>query len=120
MNESKTIKELKDQIRRLQQDVEQLSTSLRIPQDETDRFYFWVGRAFQKLRAERGITQEQMAADLGITRTSLANMEGGKQRAPLHVWKRAAERLKMSFSDVLDYAEAIESDYFELHKEEQN
>ncbi len=117
MSENKTIKELKEQINRLQQEVKELSRSLRIPNDETDRFYFWVGRALQKLRAERGITQEQMASDLGMSRTSLANMEGGKQRAPLHIWKRAAERIKISFSDVLNYAEAIESDYFELHKE---
>lgn len=114
MSESKTIKELKDQIRRLQQDVKQLAVNLKIPQDETDRVYFWIGRALQKLRTERSITQENMALDLGLTRTSLANMEAGKQRAPLHIWKRAAERLKITLSDLLEYSETLEADHAEL------
>lgn len=117
MSESKTIKELKEQIKRLQQDVKQLSTNLRIPQDETDRVYFWIGRALQKLRTERSITQEHMAADLGITRTSLANMESGRQRAPLHVWKNAAARMKLSFANLLDYADALEEDHAEMMNE---
>lgn len=117
MSESKTIKELKEQIKRLQQDVKHLATNLRVPQDETDRVYFWLGRALQKIRTERSVNQEALARDLGLTRTSLANMEAGKQKAPLHVWKNAALRLKVDLPYLLELSAALEEDHTEMMNE---
>ena len=109
----KTIKELQAQIKRLQMELKDARNQIKVPLDETDRVYFWLGRAAQKLRTERSITQEEMVAHLGITRTSLANMEAGKQRAPVHVWMYLAKRLKMSFSQFIDHADALEEDWAE-------
>lgn len=52
--------------------------------DEIDRFYADFGRRVRAARERRGLTQQQLAAGLGLTRSSVANVEAGRQRALLH------------------------------------
>lgn len=49
-----------------------------------------VAKRLQLQRKSRGITQEALAARIGLLRTSYANLESGRQRIPLDVIWRAA------------------------------
>lgn len=41
-----------------------------------------IGRKLKAIRTARGLTQEVIAVHLGVTRASIANLEGGRQ-APM-------------------------------------
>src|SRR5947209_528013 len=47
--------------------------------------YTEVGKRLKQWRAESSLTQVQLAEASGILRTSITNIEAGRQRAPLHV-----------------------------------
>ena len=51
---------------------------------EPDEIYREVGRSIRRYREEARRTQEQMAAEIGISRASLANIEVGRQKVRLH------------------------------------
>lgn len=116
MASNKNIKALEEQVKRLQQDLKELTAKLKVPQDETDRIYFWLGRAVQKKRTERGIQQEHLADVIGMRRTSIANIEAGKQRAPIHIWMQLCQHLNISFSDLIEHANALADDWAEAHE----
>lgn len=116
----KTIKELQEQIRQLQEELKEAKNDLKVPLDETDRIYFWLGRAASKIRTQRAITQEEMAARLNISRTSLANMEAGNQRAQLHVWMSLSRRMKISFINLIEHADAMAAEWAETQAEKSN
>lgn len=52
---------------------------------ETDRFYVDFGRRARAAREQSGLTQQALADALGLTRSSVANIEAGRQRALLHM-----------------------------------
>ena len=79
MASNKTIKALEEQVKRLQQDLKELTAKPKYRKTETDRIYFWLGRAVQKKRTERGIQQEHLADVIGMRRTSIANIEAGNR-----------------------------------------
>lgn len=47
--------------------------------------YRQVGESIRGRRKEVGMTQSQLAAEAGVLRTSVTNIESGHQRAPLHL-----------------------------------
>ena len=53
--------------------------------DQTDRFYVDFGRRVRAAREHKGLTQQALADALGLTRSSVANIEAGRQRALLHM-----------------------------------
>lgn len=55
--------------------------------------YSHVGENIKSLREKKFKTQLQLANALGMTRTSIANIEKGTQRAPLDVLYKIAEVL---------------------------
>lgn len=70
------------------------------------RLYQLVGEKVRNLReAKQGtrgrMTQSELAALVGLERTSITNIELGNQKVPLHVLYRIAESLKAPISDVL-------------------
>ncbi|WP_328748622.1 helix-turn-helix domain-containing protein [Streptomyces sp. NBC_00285] len=58
-----------------------------------DRFYMAVGERVRAARAAARMTQATLAARLGLTRSSVANLEAGRQRIPLHVFAMVADIL---------------------------
>lgn len=46
--------------------------------------YQYIGTAIRRNREARGMTQAQLAEAVGMLRTSVVNLEAGRQRAPLH------------------------------------
>lgn len=58
---------------------------------EPERLYLDFG---QRVRRARGpVTQAALAARLGMTRSSIANLEAGRQRIPLHTFLQLADTL---------------------------
>ena len=51
------------------------------------------GRAVRRLRQERGMTQAELAARLGLGRTSVTNLEKGQQSPPLSMLPEIARAL---------------------------
>jgi transcriptional regulator with XRE-family HTH domain len=47
------------------------------------------------------VTQQQLADQAGLTRSSIANVEAGRQRVPLHVLAAIALALKVEPQDLL-------------------
>lgn len=48
------------------------------------RVYAALGQRILELRRAQRMTQDQLAAKVGLTRTSITNIEGGKQKLLLH------------------------------------
>jgi transcriptional regulator with XRE-family HTH domain len=64
------------------------------PSEETiDRFYIDVGRRIREARTGATLTQAQLASLAALTRSSVANIEAGRQRVPLHVLALIADAL---------------------------
>ena len=58
---------------------------------DDDRLYQTIGKRLRELRKEHHLTQESMAKILGLERTSITNIELGKQRAAVHALYRCCE-----------------------------
>jgi transcriptional regulator with XRE-family HTH domain len=67
-------------------------------------FYRGLGRAVADRRDKLGLTQEQVAAQLGLSRASLANLENGRQRIMVHQLFALANALKLN--SILDLVPA--------------
>jgi transcriptional regulator with XRE-family HTH domain len=83
------------------------------------RLYQAVGEKVRNLReAQQGVkghmTQGELAALVGLERTSITNIERGNQKVPLHVLFRIAEVLKAPITEVLPSVGQVS-----LNKEEQ-
>lgn len=55
--------------------------------------YSMLGRLIGQARSERGVTQEVLAVQVGLTRSSITNIEAGRQRIQLHVFLEIAAAL---------------------------
>jgi transcriptional regulator with XRE-family HTH domain len=64
-------------------------------------FYRELGANIRKLRRKRELSQEELANLVGLTRTSLTNIEKGRQHPPLHMFCDLVEQLKVDFSELL-------------------
>lgn len=74
---------------------------------QVDRFYVSVGDRIRDARSRARLTQAELAASLGLARSSIANIEGGRQRLPLHMFVFIAEKLGIDVSELLpDFAES--------------
>ena len=68
--------------------------------------YEAVGARLRALREARGLGQEELALKIGISRASIANIEGGRQAVSLHHLADMAEALGTAASAVLRAAES--------------
>lgn len=59
--------------------------------DGHDPLYQEIGRRLARARAAAGLSQAKLAAKVRVTRTSVVNVERGRQRPPVHLlWDMAA------------------------------
>jgi transcriptional regulator with XRE-family HTH domain len=63
--------------------------------------YQHVGATIRRQREARGITQAQLATAVGLLRTSIVNVEAGRQRAPLHTLYPICAILGIEVADLL-------------------
>jgi transcriptional regulator with XRE-family HTH domain len=80
-------------------------------EDAIDRFYADVGRRIRDQRVKTGATQAQLAVRVGMTRSSIANVEAGRQRAPLHVVAILAAVLEVEPTELFSAYVIAENDH---------
>ncbi len=66
-----------------------------------DPIYVYVGQAVREHRDRCGFAQQELADAVGLTRTSITNLEQGRQQTPLHVLCRVADHLGVALKDLL-------------------
>ena len=66
-----------------------------------ERLYQAIGERLKAIRKRNHYTQASMADILGLERTSVTNIELGKQRPGLHVLYRCCEYFEIAIADLL-------------------
>ncbi len=66
-----------------------------------DRLYQLIGEKIKTYRKSQGLTQADLAAKLGFERTSITNIESGKQHTPLHLLYRICVFLEIDIKDLM-------------------
>lgn len=66
------------------------------------RLYDVIGARLRDARERKRprVTQEDLARSIGLERSSISNIESGKQRAPLHIIYRICELLGVDIAEV--------------------
>lgn len=59
-----------------------------------------LGNKIQKLRKELGLTQEEFAEKINISRTHMGHIEQGRKSPSLKVMEKLARTLKVKVSDL--------------------
>jgi len=65
-----------------------------------------VGRNIRRLRRKRGVSQEDLADEIGVHRTYMGGVERGERNLTLRSLERLAERLGVSPLSLLEDPEA--------------
>ena len=68
---------------------------------DTTKLYRFVGEQIKRRRKELGMTQADLADAIGQLRTSVANIEAGRQKTPLHVLYDISAALDISLKMLL-------------------
>lgn len=76
----------------------------------TDRFYEELGKAIRVRREALGLTQAQLGARIELSRTSVTNLECGRQRLLIDQFCRLAEVLGCEREELLAAAVAAASE----------
>lgn len=77
------------------------------------QFYEEVGRRIGRIRRTRRITQESLAAAIGLTRTSVTNIERGRQKLLLHTLADIAASLDTSLASLLPERDTPSNESFD-------
>ncbi|NNN19728.1 MAG: helix-turn-helix transcriptional regulator [Acidimicrobiaceae bacterium] len=64
------------------------------------QYYRELGQRIQRARLRQQLTQENLASLVGLSRTSVVNIERGRQKVLAHVLVRLAHALHMELSDL--------------------
>ena len=72
-----------------------------------DEIYRGVGRKIRQTRENQHLSQDSLAQRLGISRTSMVNIEAGRQRTPLHVLWQIAELLETKLTLLIPTPEEL-------------
>lgn len=70
-------------------------------QDEFDALYEGIGRRIAFVRQLRQRTQTQLAIAVGLQRSSISNVEAGRQRPGVHVLMLIAAYLEVGVAELL-------------------
>lgn len=75
---------------------------------DVDLFYREFGRRVRVARTKANLSQEALGGAVGLTRTSVTNIEKGRQHVPLHTAFVLAEAMKATPDDLLPDLSALE------------
>ncbi len=73
-------------------------------------FYEALGENVSRLRQAANLTQQHLATKVGLTRTSITNIEKGRQPVQAHVLMALARALKTSVTELLPKAPENDAD----------
>ena len=65
------------------------------------QLYEFIGQAVRTRRLEAGFRQADLAAASGVTRSTIANLETGRQQVPLEQLVSIARSLSMDYRELL-------------------
>ncbi len=68
---------------------------------ETDAFYALLGRHIAEARANAGLKQQDLAAAVGLSRSSIGNFEQGSQHPALHTLLAICAATNITISDLI-------------------
>lgn len=77
---------------------------------DTNAFYRELGLSVRRAREASGLTQEELATAIGISRTSLTNMELGRQRILVDQLAGIASRLSVTIQSLTPVLETAEQE----------
>jgi DNA-binding XRE family transcriptional regulator len=63
--------------------------------------YNLIGERLRQQRIQVDMTQTQLAEAVGVLRTSIANIEAGRQKPPLHLLYKLCMELGVEVADIL-------------------
>lgn len=72
------------------------------------RLYRLIGSQLRQRRVDAGLTQAELAERAGLLRTSVTNIEAGRQKAPLHVLYAICAAMKADVRGVLPSLEELD------------
>ncbi|MGW4521344.1 helix-turn-helix domain-containing protein [Amycolatopsis sp. NPDC004378] len=84
-------------------------------EEEINDFYSVVGNKIKEARIRQKITQTDLAIALGLTRSSIANIEAGRQRVQLHGLVQMAIVLNLHVGDLIHTPEYGRNNLVEIH-----
>lgn len=70
-------------------------------QIDSSRLFVAIGANVKRLRKEAAYTQEDLASKSGLTRTSITNLEAGRQKVTIESLFSVAEALDVEMGDLL-------------------
>jgi transcriptional regulator with XRE-family HTH domain len=76
----------------------------RKPQRDVRPLYSALGVSIREARSHAGLSQDDLANAVGLSRTSITNLEGGGQFVPLHTLYDIAVALGLRIADLLPEA----------------
>jgi transcriptional regulator with XRE-family HTH domain len=86
---------------------------------EHQAFYVELGRRIRESREKSCLTQESLARMVSLTRTSVTNIEKGRQQLLVHTLVEIADSLKVSPESLLPHSQSSpEKELDELLKEQ--
>ena len=75
----------------------------------TEQIYAAFGRRVRIRRDELRLTQADLAAKVGLSRASIANIEGGRQAVLLHQFLALAEALTIPPMDLIPSVQSVDN-----------
>ncbi len=77
--------------------------------DDDTALYLLVGERLREARARTPdkVTQEGLATAVGLERSSVTNIEAGRQKAPLHVLYALARELRVELATLVPTSEEL-------------
>lgn len=66
--------------------------------------YTRIGDHLKTAREQRGVSQHNLADAIGVTRSSVANIESGRQRIQIHTLIAACQALNLDPADIVSQA----------------
>ncbi len=76
---------------------------------DPEDFYRYLGQRIMEERVRNGLTQAGLASKISLTRTSLANIERGRQKLLAHVLVDIASALNVNVIDLLPKQVGVET-----------
>lgn len=68
---------------------------------QVEPIYGRLGKRLRRARRKVGVTQLELAEHMGLSRTSIANIEAGRQRVFLHQLVAGARALAVPYRELL-------------------
>jgi transcriptional regulator with XRE-family HTH domain len=84
---------------------------------DRDSLHGIIGANIRKIRLEKDLNQENLAQGIELTRSSIAQIENGKQAVTIYSLYRIAEALKTSLEKILPSINSLQNDIFDEYSQ---